>query len=91
MIDEELQELMGRASDRPLEELAADIWVRLGDQQRATLAGRKLLWLQAILLLFALAGSLFVGREVARQQAPDSLAVFSEQLSLVPVPSPTHP
>lgn len=91
MIDDELQELAGRASERPLQRLQADIWARLGDQERSTQAGRRLLWIQAVLLLFALAGSVFVGREVARRQAPDSLAVFSEQLPLVSTAPLTHP
>jgi hypothetical protein len=88
MIDEELQALIERASDRRLQGLEADIWARLGHQERATQASRRLLWLQAVLLLFSLAGSLFVGRELARQRAPDSLAVFSERLALVPAASP---
>lgn len=91
MIDEELQELLGRTPDRPLQGLETDIWARLTHQQRAMQAARRLLWLQAFLLLFALAGSLFAGREVARQRSPDSLAVFSEHLSLVPADSPPRP
>lgn len=88
MIDTELQELAGRAPDRPLEALEADIWVRLARRERATHASRRLLFVQAAVLLFALAGSLIVGRELARRQAPDSLAVFSEQLPLAPAAAP---
>jgi len=91
-MDTELQELAGRAPDRPLESLEADIWVRLGRHERAMHASRRLLVLQAAVLLFTLVGSLVVGRELARQQAPGSLAVFSEQMPLAPAAtSRTHP
>jgi hypothetical protein len=86
VIDPELQQLAAAAPDRPLEGLEADVWVTLARRDRAAHTGRKLLLLQAAVLLFALAGSLLVGRELARRQAPDSdnLAVFSTHLLLAP-------
>jgi len=82
MIDRELQQLAAAAPDRPLERLEADIWLTLSRRERSAQVRARLLFVQAAILLFALAGSLVVGRELARRQAPDSLAVFSAHLFL---------
>lgn len=85
MIDTELQEVARQSLDRPLEGLEADIWMSLERRERATYISRRLLWVQTAVLLFALAGSLLIGRELVRRQAPDSLAVFYDPLPLSPL------
>lgn len=91
MIDSELQELAGRAADRPLEGLEADIWARLIRRERATYASRRLLYVQVALLVFALAGSLIVGRQLAQRRSADMLAVFFAELPLATANSHSPP
>ena len=82
MIDQELQELAHQGPDRSLERLEADIWATLAERERALRRSRGLLVLQAAVLLFALAGSTLAGRELARRQSSDALAVLRPHLLL---------
>ncbi|HTY50207.1 MAG TPA: hypothetical protein VMB48_10995 [Steroidobacteraceae bacterium] len=85
MIEEELQLIARQGPDRSLESLEAHVWAAVARRERAMGRVRDLLFLQGAVLLCVLAGSVLAGRELGRQQAPNSpnsLAVFSTHLLL---------
>jgi hypothetical protein len=91
MIEKALDELAMQGPDRSLETLEADVWVALARREHAAWGLRGLLFLQGAVLLFVLAGSVLAGRELGRQQAPNTLAIFSPHLLLDNVPALAAP
>ncbi len=65
MIDQDFKELDTQAPDHGLDGLEADVWKGIASRNRERATARRLVSLQALLVLFVLIGSAAVGVTVA--------------------------
>ena len=82
MFDDDLDRLLSRGPDRTLDRLEREVWERAAAQEQAARWGRRLLALQAVLLLVVLIGSAVAGQHWRDRRHSTTLDVFSPEMPL---------
>lgn len=82
MIESELERLLAQPPDHPLDALQADIWAGVAELERRVRLSRRLLTLQAAVLIAVMTASLLAGAHYRQTRTRGPLDIFSPHMAL---------
>ena len=83
MIDDEIRTLLEQPPDRSLDALEGRIWAGVAERERGAALARRIVVVQAMVLVAALVASAVAGRQAGNAKAAQ-VDVFSPRMSLSP-------